>query len=295
MGTTPIDYDLLAIFVAVANEASFSRAAVKLGIGKGTVSRAIARLESVVGAELLHRTTHKVALSTAGMALFERSAPHLSALDQALGGLPERDEQPSGELRMTAPHDFGVIILPEILTQFAARYPAVAFDVRLTNARVDLVAEGFDLAIRAADTMKDSTLTARKLGRFNAGLFAAPSYLARRGTPKSFGDPKHDWVMFTPVLGAAPVPPNFRPRYRTDDFFMLQNLLRQGAGIGPLPTFVAERQVAKGELEALFPRERFRGKGGYFLVYPSSGQVPRKVSAFSNFLVERLKTHALDS
>ncbi|HEX5660975.1 MAG TPA: LysR family transcriptional regulator, partial [Polyangiales bacterium] len=88
MAETPVDYQLLAVFVAVAEQNSFSKAARKLGIGKGTVSRAIARLERTVGAELLHRTTHHVALSTAGSALFERAAPHLAALNQAVVKLP---------------------------------------------------------------------------------------------------------------------------------------------------------------------------------------------------------------
>src|SRR5215831_2147300 len=101
MPATPPDYDLLAALVAVAEEASFSKAARRLGVTKGTVSRAIARLEDSVGAELVHRNTHKVALSTAGTALYERTAPHLSALDRAVGTLPERSEQPSGELRIT--------------------------------------------------------------------------------------------------------------------------------------------------------------------------------------------------
>src|SRR4051812_28680177 len=174
MRETPLDYQVLAIFIAVAQQSSFSKAALKLGIGKGTVSRAIARLEGVVGAELIHRTTHSVALSTAGTALYERTAHHLAALDLAVTKLPERDEEPSGELRLTAPNDFGAIVLPEVLSQFARRYPQIHFDVRLTNARIDLVAEGFDLAIRAAPGgMKDSTLTVRRLGTAGADLFAA--------------------------------------------------------------------------------------------------------------------------
>src|SRR5690348_13053202 len=110
---TPFDYQLLAIFRAVAVQTSFSKAAKRLGVAKGTVSRAIARLEDIVGAELLHRSTHSVALSTAGTALYERTAHHVAALDQAVKGLPERAEEPSGDLRVTAPTDFGAILLPD--------------------------------------------------------------------------------------------------------------------------------------------------------------------------------------
>jgi len=293
MGKTPVDYDLFAIFVAVADESSFTRAARKLGIGKGTVSRAIAALEESAGAELVHRTTHQVSLSTAGIALYERTAPHLVALGVALSKLPERAELPSGELRLTAPHDFGAIWLPELLAQFSLRCPQVTFDVRLTNARVDLVAEGFDLAIRVASSqLKDSTLTARRLGAIAMAYYAAPSYLARRGEPRGFGDLRHDWAVFPPMLRGAPK--GFRPRIRSDDFLLLRELLREGAGVGPLPTFVAEPYAASGRLKLVLPGER-RRVGAYFLVYPSSGPVPRKVTAFRDFAVERVKTRPLDA
>src|ERR1700679_3636380 len=106
-----LDYDLLAIFIAVAEEKSFSKAAIRLGIGKGTVSRGVTELEVVVGAQLIHRTTHAVALSTAGTALYERTAKHLRALDDAIGNLPEPGERPSGVLRLTAPAAFGTVVL----------------------------------------------------------------------------------------------------------------------------------------------------------------------------------------
>src|SRR5688500_3143734 len=107
MNETQLDLNLLNIFVTVVQQSSFTKAARKLGVGKATVSRSIARLEEIVGAELVHRTTHKVALATAGTELYDRTAAHLSALDAAVRGLPEAAEQPSGELRITAPHDFG--------------------------------------------------------------------------------------------------------------------------------------------------------------------------------------------
>jgi DNA-binding transcriptional LysR family regulator len=295
MQETPFDYALLAIFIAVAQQSSFSKAALKLGIGKGTVSRAITRLESVVGAELLHRTTHRVALSTAGTALYERTADHLAALDQAVIKLPERGEEPSGELRMTAPNDFGAIVLPEILSQFSRRYPKIHFDVRLTNARVDLVAGGFDLAIRAAarGSMKDSTLTVRRLGAVGGDFYAAPSYIARRGRPKALGDPKHDWIMHPYMASLLKVRKQLI-RFRCDDFFLARDLVRDGAGVAPLPRFVADAYVRDGTIESVPVSNRSPFGAVFVLLYPSSGHVPRKVTAFRDFLVERLKKAPLD-
>jgi DNA-binding transcriptional LysR family regulator len=294
MEETPFDYQLLAIFIAVADQNSFSKAARKLGIAKGTVSRAVARLEDVVGAELLHRTTHTVALSTAGTALYERTAHHLAALDQAVIKLPESAEEPSGDLRLTAPNDFGAIVLPEILAQFSFRYPRVRFDVRLSNDRVDLVAGGFDLAIRAAATrMKDSGLTVRRLGATRGDFYAAPSYLARRGKPKLLGDPKHDWLMHPNLTSVWKVPAR-AIRFLCDDFFLVRKLVTHGAGVGLLPRFVADAYVRDGSLE-MVPLGSGPPLGATFvLLYPSRGHLPRKVTAFRDFLVERLKKAPLD-
>lgn len=293
MPTTAPDYASLAAFVAVAEETSFSKAAKRLGITKGTVSRAIARLEETVGAELIHRDTHRVALSTAGTALYERTASHLAALAGAVGTLPERSEQPSGELRVTAPHDFAAIVLPALVAQFVLRYPEVRVDLRVTNARVDLIAEGFDLAIRAVPgKLADSRLTARRLGIGSMGFYASPSYLARRGEPRAFGDPKHEWVAMRAMLKLLRAPRDFQPRVTADDILTIHNLVREGVGVGFLPGFVTSTDVAQGRLQAVLPGHSI-GAASLMLVYPSSGQVPRKVTAFRDFLVERLKARPL--
>jgi DNA-binding transcriptional LysR family regulator len=290
MDRTPIDYELLAIFVMVADETSFSKAAKRLGIAKGTVSRAITRLEAVVGAEVVHRTTHRVALSTAGASLYERTAPHLAALDRAVGRLPERDEEPSGELRIAAPPDFGAALLAPILAQFAMRYPEVRFDLRLSASVVDLVSEGIDLAIRPGpNRLKDSTLTARRLG----GAYASPAYVARRGVPRRFGEPGHDWVVFPPLLNLRRLPKDFRPRFVSNDFNMTRSLVREGVGVGIMPSFLASPDIAAGTLVPVTLQEGGIESGGLFFVYPSSGQVPRKVIAFRDFLIDRMRNRSL--
>ncbi len=294
MKETPANYQLLAVFVAVAEETSFTKAARKLGIGKGTVSRAVAELEAELGAELLHRTTHAVALSTAGAALYERTARHLAALDQAVQKLPERAAEPSGVLRMTAPNDFGMVVLPAVLAQFARRYPDVQVDMRLTNARLDLVAQGIDVAIRAAPTLKDSTLTIRRLAVGTAGWYAAPTYVARRGRPKELGDPRHDWILHAGARRFLKVPEDAPWRFQCDDILLSRHLAREGAGVCFLPEFVAAEDVREGILEELPLGDRGQNlKSELVLLYPSSGQVPRKVTAFRDFLIEWLKKPGL--
>jgi DNA-binding transcriptional LysR family regulator len=207
--------------------------------------------------------------------------------------LPESSAQPAGDLRLTAPHDFGAIVLPAILTQFARRYPDIRFDIRISNARLDLVADGFDLAIRVAGSaMKDSSLTVRRLGTAGTGFYAAPAYLARRGKPKQGGDANHEWILH-PSLSAALKIPRGTARFLCDDFFITRDLVRDGIGVGMLPAFVADAYVRDGSIEPLVIGERPALAAAYVMLYPSSGEIPRKVAAFRDFLVERLQHRPL--
>lgn len=285
----PVNLQLLVTFAAVAEQASFSKAAAKLGVAKGTVSRSIAQLEQLLGVELLHRTTHHVSLSTAGSVLYERTRSHLSALNAALVELPEREEAPSGLLRMTAPPDFAAIVLPSVLAAFSRRFPSVRYEVRVGGQHIDLVKEGFDLAIRAATgRLDDSSLTVRRLGRGTASFYAAPSYLARRGRPKQLGDDRHTWVLH-PSIARRLEPKIETPRFAVDDFLLARELLRDGVGIGMLPSFLARGYVREGLLEEVALADLSALPGELVMLYPSSGQTPKKVAAFRDFLVDALR------
>ncbi|MEZ4308995.1 MAG: LysR substrate-binding domain-containing protein [Polyangiaceae bacterium] len=287
---TQIDLQLLSMFSAVAEHSSFSKAAAKLGVAKGTVSRSIAQLEGLLGVELLHRTTHHVSLSTAGAALHERTRGHLTALRSAVVGLPEREEAPSGLLRMTAPPDFGTVVLPSVIAAFSRRFPGVRFDIRLSGHQVDLVKDGYDLAIRAATRpLKDSTLTSRRIGKGSAAFYAAPSYVARRGRPKQLGDERPTWVLHRAASRLFKMAPE-SVQFFLDDFILARDLMRDGVGVGILPTFVARAYVREGLLEEV-PVSGAAAMGGELvMLYPSSGQTPKKVTAFRDFLVEALRS-----
>ncbi len=261
---------------------------------KSSVSRGVSRLEAALGVQLLFRTTRHVSLSAAGTGLYDRIAPLLGSVEAALGDMPEREEQPSGELRVTAPVDLGVLFLADVMTRYAARYPAVSVDLHLTGRVVDLVAEGFDVALRVASSLKDSTLVVRKAAPIVVQLFASPLYLARRGTPRSETDlASHEWVVFrsglqklrlaSPAAALAP-----RGRIVCDDLLFVRDALRAGAGIGLLPTFVAEPDVAAGTLARVLPH--FERHSGYLhIVLPAARHVPRKVTAFRDLVLELLK------
>lgn len=218
------DYQRLAAFVAVAEQASFTKAANRLGVGKGTVSRAIAQLERQMGTELLHRTTHAVGLSSAGRVLYEQTAPHLAVLDQAVLGLPERAPEPSGELRIASIHEFGLSLLPEVLVHFARRFPQIRIEVQLTSVHLDLVTTGFDLAIRATGAkLSDSTLKSRRLAEVRGGFYAAPSYLARHGHPKRLGDARHSWILHSMASKLWKLPREMLLRFQCDDRVQILN------------------------------------------------------------------------
>jgi|SoiMethySBSTD1v2_1073268.scaffolds.fasta_scaffold25199_6 DNA-binding transcriptional LysR family regulator len=295
-----MDLDLLSMFVSVAEAASFSVAAKKLRLPKSSVSRGVARLEDGLGAQLLHRTTRHVSLTTAGAALYERTAPLLASLRSAVGALPERQEQPSGELRITAPNELGPWFLAEMVARFVARYPSVRVDAHLTTRAVDLVAEGFDLALRGSvNKLKDSSLTARWLGAFQGHLYASPSYLARRGAPRGPRDLKdHDWVVFRNMRGplrlegpGEPVMLEPRGRITADDFLFVREAVRSGAGIALFDSLFAEKDVTEGRLVCLLPRYRVNA-GALYLVYPSTRHLPRKVIAFREILLEVIKARS---
>jgi DNA-binding transcriptional LysR family regulator len=289
-----MDLNLLTVFEAVARTASFSAAARELGIPKSSASRAIARLEAELRAQLLLRTTRRVSPTEAGTALYDRVTPLLRSVKAALGEVPEREEGPSGTLKVTAPVDLGVLFLAEVLTRYAARYPAVSVDLQLTGRVVDLVGEGFDVALRAAARLEDSSLVTRRLAPIVLHVYASPLYLARRGTPRTEADLEaHDWVRFRPGpqrlrVAARGAPPPRPARIVSDDMLFVRDALRAGAGVGLLPTIVAAPDVLAGQLVRVLPRFE-RAAGHLHLVTPAAKHVPPKVTAFRDLVVEMLK------
>lgn len=289
-----MDLNLLRLFVLVAQTASFTTAATRLGVKRSSVSRGVAALERSLGVQLFSRTTRRVALTTAGADLFAKVGPRLASLEEALGSVPEREELPSGELRLTAPNDLGETFLPVILAGFCERYPAVRLDVRVTNRRVDLVGEGFDVGLRAATKLTDSSLVAKRLANMEMMAYASPTYLARAGTPKTAVEASsHAWVWFSGVKPPASLPAlSDKPRVVADDMLFVASALAAGMGIGFLPRFHAQAGVTAGRLVRVLPRITLPASSLYF-VYPHAQHVPRKVTALRDYIVEYLAAHPL--
>lgn len=285
-----IDLNLLSVFVEVASHASFSKAARALGTTTATVSRTIGRLEEELGSELLHRSTRQVSLSTAGAALFERAAPHVRALRSAARELPERQEEPAGLLKITTLSDLGITLLGELIARFTLRYPKISVQVELSSRRVDLIAEGFDVALRgSAGRERDSSLTVRRLVKHtHVNGYASPSYVARRGSPRALGSPEHDWLIAEPLRRVVALPKNVQPRVSASEFSLLREAARAGGGVALMPAVMAEPLLQTGELVRVLPQWSI-SVGSLIMLYPSGGSPPRKVTAFRDFLLTAFK------
>jgi DNA-binding transcriptional LysR family regulator len=290
--------DDLDVFVRVAQSGSFTKAARALGVPKSTVSRAVARLEDRTRVQLLERTTRAVRLTDAGRALAEQAAPHAEGLREALQVVGEEASQPRGTVRITGAPDLAGI-LGELVARFTARHPTIGVEVDLSTRFVDLVTEGFDCAFRATmRKLDDASLVVRRLGESRLQLYASPSFVARRGAPRSpaevasfegvlFRAKREQRLALSGPRGAK-AEATLVGRIVADEFPFLAAALRAGAGIGALPSFLAAADVEVGRLVPVLGE--WSGNGGrILLVHPRVRHVPRRVALFRDFAREELR------
>jgi DNA-binding transcriptional LysR family regulator len=278
-----MELDGIAIFVKVVQAGSFSGAARLLGMPNTTVSAKVARLEKRLGVTLIQRTTRRLNITPAGQAYFERCARGLGEIEAAEAEVSLSAAEPRGLLRITAPGDVAMGMLPPVVSRFLARYPRTRVEVLVANRVVDLLAEGVHLAIRAA-ALRDSTLVARRYMHFTGALWASRAYVARKGVPRTPAElEQHDCLVF-PRFSAGPlrladgrsimeVSP--QGRLAVDDPQTLRNFLLLGEGVGTLPDYLARDT----RLVRVLPRWTWTS-GALSFVYPGQRFVPASVRAF---------------
>src|SRR5688572_2104363 len=194
-----MDLNDIVVFTKVVETKSFTGAADALGLPKSTVSRKLAQLEERLGVRLVQRTTRKLALTEIGEAYYERCSRIVADIAAAEQLVTDMQSTPRGRLRVTASVDFSTRFLGEIVAEFLAQHPEINVELEATDRVVDLIEDGFDLAVRFGQ-MPESTLIARKLCSLHLILCAAPAYLERRGTPKHVEElDEHEHVLFTPT------------------------------------------------------------------------------------------------
>ncbi|MBL8689181.1 MAG: LysR family transcriptional regulator [Rhodospirillaceae bacterium] len=283
----------MEIFVRVVDAGSFTGAADRLGLAKSLVSRRLARLEERLGARLIARTTRKLALTEAGRAFYERARRLLEETADAEATAMATAADLKGRLRIAAPMSFGQLHLAPAVGRFLADHPEVEIDVDLNDRFVDLVGEGYALAIRIG-RLKDSSLVARKLASSRMVLCASPAYIARRGRPKTPADlAQHDCLLYTNRAagdvwrfrsGGRTTAPPIRARIAANNGDFLARAAIDGLGIALLPSFIVFEALAKGELEEL-PCGEPLDDSAIHAVLPAGRQPPLLVRRFVDFLV----------
>ncbi len=252
----------LALFVAVARTRSFTRAALSLGMPTSTLSRRIAELETSLGLKLFSRTTRAVELTEAGLAYLTRCESIVDAAREAHQYVRGLLDEPRGVLRMSVEAEIGPRLVAPILAAYLERYPSMRLDLDLSPRRVDLVAEGFDLAIRLG-TLPDSTLTVRRLAGLSARLYAAPTYLDRYGSPAHpdalpghrrihllhKGD-RGEWRLSN---GSETVDVGATDAVCANNMTMIRHMARLAIGIAVVDELMASDDVAAGVLVPVLP------------------------------------------
>jgi DNA-binding transcriptional LysR family regulator len=282
--------DVLA-FVRVVEAGAFSRAAERMGMAKSIVSRRVARLEEALGARLLTRSASGAQPTDVGQAYFERASRILAELDAAREVVAEAVTSIAGPIRVTGPLSFGVQYLAPALAEFAAAHPRVELDISFDDRAVDLVAGGFDLAVRIG-RLKDSSLVARRIAPVRKVAVAAPAYLERRGRPLAPRDlAGHDLLLYGNEQWRFRIGNRWENargpvRLRADNGDMLRAAAEAGLGICVLPSFIAAPGFEGGTLEALLLDHPLE-EGALHAVMPPGRATTARVRALVDFLVAR--------
>jgi DNA-binding transcriptional LysR family regulator len=295
-GSSEFDLNLVVVFARVVELGSFTGAAKALGLPKSSVSRAVTRLEESLGVRLLQRTTRKLGLTQAGARYLAEVRGPLQRLAEASSDVAELTREPRGLVRLSLTPELGDNAISPMLVEFVRRYPKVQIDLVITSRRVNLVEEGIDLAIRNG-VLGDSSLVARKVANSALALYAAPSYLDRRGRPRRLSDlAAHDCIVYrsggelmpwrlTGPRGMEQV--SVRGPITADDLGSIRLLALAGLGVSLFPDVVVHADQQGGALERVLSAYSLK-EGATYLVSPPLRHVPSRVTVLRDFLLEAM-------
>lgn len=283
----------MVIFARVVEEQSFSAAARRLGLAKATVSKEIARLEDHLGVRLLNRSTRRIALTDVGLGFYERCAKIADDVDAAERAVGTFQERPKGHLRITAPVSYVNAYLAGRLPDFLAQFPDITIDLACSDHFVDLLNEGFDVAIRIA-RLPDSSLIARRIAPSRMHAIASAKYIETHGHPVSLADlSEHNCLTYSyQTTGAdswefigveGPISVRVTGNLRANNGDALLAAVHAGLGIAVLPAFICGDDVARGRVVDLFP-EHTETQASIWAVHTDNRHVPAKVRAFIDWL-----------
>ena len=291
-----VGLDDALIFTRVVECHSFTLAAQQMGMQKSTVSRRLAMLEERLGVRLINRTTRKLRLTEVGQAYYERCRQIMLDFAEAEQAVMQLQEAPSGLLRISAPIEFGQMLLGRVIGAFVKAYPQISAEVEISSRPVDLVEEGIDIAIRVGQP-QDSTLIARKLYETSRHLYASPAYLAEHGTPQTLTDlaahravlQAQDSPKYWPILGQNIA---CHRVLTSNNVTFAREAAVAGGGIAPLPSMIGDVSVQRGELVKILPQAPLPSSEIY-AVYLSRRFQALKVKTFLEFLIGQLPAEEL--
>lgn len=285
----------MALFVRIVDAGSITKAAEQIGIAKSAVSRRLKELETRLGSQLLSRTTRRSNLTEAGEYYYQHANSILSkvdALNEQTSGSPTRVE---GTLKMTAPLSFGLMHLSEIIHEYANQYPNLDFELDFSDRYIDLVEQGYELAIRIGE-LQDSSYQAKRLAVIRFVLCASPEYLSKMGTPKTvedlanhkflqYGLSKQSTLRLTDPQGKKHTVVTSSKIKATNGEFLVDMAVK-GHGLTYMPTFIAYQTLARGELVPLLQLYQFPTINAY-AVYPKNRFLSQRCRYLIDFIAER--------
>lgn len=290
----------MKLYCHIVEAGQLSLAADQLNLSKGAVSKQLAKLEAHLGGRLLNRTTRRLTLTEAGVAFYERSRQILKSVEEAECAVTGLTTEPNGTLKINAPMSFGFLQMGALLAKYQALYPKVSIDITLHDRQIDLIEEGYDLALRIA-ALKDSSLIARKLAPCHIVLCASPAYLKKSGEPVhpddlknhqcllySYSDSVKSWSFENRKGEKVQLP--IKGTLITNNGNLICDAIIHDMGIAPLPTFIVGDAIRAGKIKIIMTDWHLQSEA-ISLLYPSSKHLSAKVRAFVDVAVAYFSSH----
>ncbi|GIU49460.1 MULTISPECIES: LysR family transcriptional regulator [Shewanella] len=291
-------FDGVVIFTQVIESGSFSEAAEKTGHSTSFISKAITKLEQRLKTRLLHRTTRSLSLTPEGKLFHQQCVQMVADAEQAVVMLDSNQQTPTGTLKISCPVTFGLQYLQPILSIYMNLYPQIKLDIDFSDRHVDLVQDGYDLAIRATQQLDDSSLICKRISQFHAYTIATPAYLAKHGTPLTPEDlithqcicysnlkQPNRWVFEHSQKDTITI--DVPQVIACNNADMELAMVLDGHGISRLPSFYLTKALAKNKLTVLF-QDYHQPEVDIYAIYPSRKHLTPKVRCFIDLLVEHM-------
>lgn len=291
-------FENMNAFVRVVEAGSISAAADRMDVAKSVVSRRLKELEEHLGVELFHRTTRQMNLTDSGRAFYQQSVRILADILEAEHATSQFHGALKGNLKVAVPLSFGLMHLGLAITAFLQTHPDIEFDLDFNDRQVDLLAEGFDLAIRIA-SLPDSSLIARRLAPIQAVMCASPAYLERMGTPQTPEQlVRHHCLVYNLIsnfeswnlydAAGQLIKTKITPYLKASNGEFLRDAAVDGLGIVLLPAFIVYREIERGALVPVLTGYRYTQLAAY-AIYPQTRHLSQRVRAFVDFLSQRFE------